>query len=145
MNEGKNQAGGSSGTVTWDPSSTNGGPNQNGNNTREPFIGLTHELAHTHDGLRGPLNQTSIGMIGTTSIPYAEFYAMDWENQVRSENNIALRTHYGDDANGNVIGQNFQKFSLSTVQLQANFSNTGDLKIVPVSSTTTTVIPITKF
>jgi hypothetical protein len=146
ISEGDNESGGESGGVTWNASDNSGGPNQSGNSSRPAYIGLSHELGHAYDGLNGPLNLTSMGIIGTKSIPIAEIYAMDWENKVRSENNLPLRTHYGNDTNGNVIGQMYQRISMpSTVQLQVNFSNPGGIQIVPVTTTSTMVIPIKNY
>ncbi|HEX8576320.1 MAG TPA: hypothetical protein VF677_08510, partial [Flavobacterium sp.] len=110
------------------------------------YIGLAHELGHAHDGLDGPLDQTSMGMIGSESIPIAELYSMGWENKVRYDNNLPLRTHYGNNTNGDIVGPNSLLASmLSSVQLQVNYSNPSGMQIIPVSTTSTTVIPIKNF
>lgn len=150
IGEGSNQSGGASGSVSWDPSNTTGGPNQQGSNNRPSYIGLTHELGHAFDGLDGAVSNVSIGNIGGENVTAAEYEAMHWENRVRGENGISLRTHYGNDGNGNVIGQALnpngtssiytQQLVMPTAHLQAQFSSSG-MQIVPVSGTTTVVIP----
>ena len=133
-------------TVKWSFSDTSGGPNQSGNKSRPAYIGLAHELAHVHDGLDESVDRNEIGVIGTKSIAVAELYAMEWENKVRSENQEPLRTHYGNDSRGNVIGQMSQRISMpSTVELQVDFSNPGGMQIVPVTKTSTVVIPIKNY
>jgi RHS repeat-associated protein len=148
IGEGSNSSGGISGRVSWDPSNTTGGPNEIGSNSRPSYIGLTHELGHAFDGLDGVIDNTLLGALGMGT--FAEYESMHWENRVRGENGLPLRTHYSNDANGNALGQAinsngsstryFQQQTMPTTHLQTNYSSSG-MQIVPVSGTTTTVIP----
>jgi len=81
-------------TVSFAPTSTSGGPNQDGNRQRPAYIGLAHELAHAEDKINGTLVSTVWTRIGTTPIYDAERYAMHVENQIRAENGLPLRTAY---------------------------------------------------
>jgi hypothetical protein len=92
--------------VIWDSSNTNGAPDQNGNTTRDSFIGLGHELAHIQDVWNGTINTCTWQSVtdangNTTNIPNAEIYATHKENQIRAENGIPLRVSYGKDATNN--------------------------------------------
>ncbi|WP_222941011.1 M91 family zinc metallopeptidase [Flavobacterium macrobrachii] len=150
IGEGKNQSGGTAGVVSWNPSNTRGGPNQQGSTSRPAYIGLTHELGHALDGLDGVVNNTSIGNIGGSNVPATEYEAMHWENRVRGENGLSLRTHYGNDASGNAVGQILnsngsssiytQQLVIPTTHLNAQFTPSG-IQVTPISSTTTIVIP----
>ena len=91
--------------ILWNPIGTNGGPYQNGGNTRPSFIGLGHEMAHVQDVWnRTVSNNTWVTVTlpngQTQSIPYAEIYSTHMENQIRSENNVPLRVSYGINAIG---------------------------------------------
>ena len=102
--EGENGASGIAGNVWWNPLNTTGGPNQLGNTFRPAYIGLTHELGHVFDGLDGVVNNMPIGYI-EKNVTASEYQAMHWENRVRGENGLPLRTHYGNDINGRAVGQ----------------------------------------
>ncbi|MBP1223641.1 RHS repeat-associated core domain-containing protein [Flavobacterium sp. 1355] len=148
IGEGSNSSGGISGRVSWDPSNTTGGPNEMGSNSRPSYIGLAHELGHAFDGLDGVIDNTLLGAPGMGT--FAEYESMHWENRIRGENGLSLRTHYSNDANGNALGQAinsngsstryFQQQTMPTTHLQTNYSSSG-MQIVPISGTTTTVIP----
>jgi RHS repeat-associated protein len=91
--------------ILWNPTGTNGGPDQNGGNTRPSFIGLGHEMAHIQDVWRGTINNNLWRTVTlrngqTQNIPNAEIYATHIENQIRSENNVPLRVSYGINAAG---------------------------------------------
>ncbi len=68
----------------------------------EPFISLGHELAHAMDDLRGTLNTDtwiSAGDLYTgysvpKDIPFSEVFATHYENLIRAEHGIPLRTGY---------------------------------------------------
>lgn len=146
IGEGTNASTGVGGGVTWNPSNTTGGYGQAGNSKRPAYIGLAHELGHAHDGLDGLMSNNSIGTIGGKLITARELYAMDWENKIRSENNIPLRLYYGRGDNGSPVGQMYQRVTIpSSVQLQVNYSNPSGIQIVPLNTTSTMVIPIQKF
>jgi hypothetical protein len=92
------------------------------------------------------MHNIPIGTIGGKSIQSSEIYAMDWENKIRGENNQPLRLHYSTGDNGSPVGQMYQRVSMqSSVQLQVNYSNPSGMQIVPVSTSSTLVIPIKKF
>lgn len=105
IQRGSNQADSKNGDyILWNPSGTNGGPDQNGGTNRPAFIGLGHEMAHVKDVWDGTINNNPWLTVtlpnGTTkSIPKAEIYATHIENQIRSENNVPLRVSYGINAN----------------------------------------------
>ncbi|WP_338063562.1 M91 family zinc metallopeptidase [Zunongwangia pacifica] len=88
-------------TISFDTSSKNGGLNQDGNTRRPTFVGLGHELAHGVDDDRGTLNMRVDASFGFRN---AEKFSTHMENQIRAEHGISLRTHYGQDANGNWQG-----------------------------------------
>ena len=72
---------------------------QNGEENYIPFIGLAHELAHALSVIKGTYNEKEwcIGIQdnGTKIIAtYDEIISTHWENKVRAEHNLPLRTHY---------------------------------------------------
>lgn len=73
------------------------------------FVALGHELTHSKDRLDGNLDmniwqEIKNGQSGSSeTIPKCEISAIHTENQIRAENNLPLRTHYGD-LNGNGTG-----------------------------------------
>ena len=138
--------------VSWNPSNENGGTNQLGSSKRPSFIGLAHELGHAHDWLDGSVDQTTIGTIGGKSILGAEYNAMHWENRIRGENGVSLRTRYGTGDNGNIVGQALdgngnslrytQSQTMPTIQWKVQGSSlNGTFKVVPVSGSTTILVP----
>lgn len=84
--------------IKWNPNSTTGGMNSNGNENRPSYIGLGHEMAHIQDAWNGTLDNSTWVTVGGVAIPNSEKYATHIENQLRGENRIPLRTHYGIDA-----------------------------------------------
>lgn len=106
ITNGTNQEGTGSGIgknyVLWDPKMTNNGPNKNGGTNRPAFIGPGHELAHMEDRWKGTMNKGTWFSVttpngGTAKVSNAELYATYRENQLRSECNVPLRTHYLPD------------------------------------------------
>ena len=92
-------------SISFDPSSSTGGPDEKGGNSRPAFVGLAHELAHALDWDDGVVDESpwitfSGGEIATNSEKYATFI----ENQIRAENNLPLREFYGED-NGKSVGR----------------------------------------
>ena len=92
--------------IRWNPTGTNGAPDNAGGNTRPSYIGLAHEMAHVQDNWNGTMNTgtwvtylTPSG--GTGTISNAEIYATHMENRIRSEHTLPLRVSYAMDANGN--------------------------------------------
>jgi RHS repeat-associated protein len=85
--------------VKWNSTSTSGPPDQSGNNTRDPFIALGHELGHIQDIWNGTYNSNN----WRPGIPEGEKYATHIENQIRSEHGIPLRTHYGMYSDGRPV------------------------------------------
>lgn len=99
--------------VRWNSANVNGPPDNdpNNNNQRPSYIGLGHELAHIRDVWNGGADQTpwynyTDANGNNQSIPRAEIYSTHIENQLRSENNLPLRTNYTVDPNGNPTGPN---------------------------------------
>lgn len=89
---------GADGEVSWASTNTSGGPSAGGSTRRPSYIGLAHELAHGLDGANGTIDGGLWFNIttptGTESVYNAEKYATHWENKIRAENGVALRTHY---------------------------------------------------
>ena len=125
ISESKGENGGNQSSVSWNPYNTSGGPDENGNTFREAFIGLAHELGHAHDFLDGFTNQTQMSG-APTGIRNWEYNAMHWENKIRSENNIPLRTGYTKTF-GRAIEKNtrtstvpFLQITIPTIELRQN-------------------------
>jgi len=103
----RNAADGTNGSyITWNPTNTNGAPDNAGSNTRQPFIALGHEMAHVQDVWNGTINRSAWVTYpkpggGTGTIPNSEKYATHMENQIRSEHGVALRVSYAMDPSGN--------------------------------------------
>lgn len=97
--QGRSNAADPNGTfIRWNSNSTTGGMNAKGNENRPSYIGLGHEMAHTQDTWNGTINNSTWVRVGNVVIPNSEKYATHIENQLRAENGIPLRTHYGIDA-----------------------------------------------
>jgi len=94
ISKGNNSATGIS--VAWDPNSTSGGLDESGGTSRPAFIGLAHELAHAWDLLEDGKQDQSEWFIAPNGQvkPKVEQYASHWENLIRAENGLNLRTHY---------------------------------------------------
>lgn len=101
--------GGSGGTIFWNPNNTSGGINTLGNTDRPAFIGLGHELAHARDANQGVLYFNSNYTNPNTGNTYqaqdqglnkSEWRAVYFENIIRGQAGIPLRTNYGLNDNG---------------------------------------------
>ncbi|RKS26180.1 RHS repeat-associated protein [Flavobacterium endophyticum] len=144
ISEGLNASFGLSGKVNWNNSNED-----SAGNSRPSYIGLAHELGHALDGLDGIMNDNSIGVIKGRNIPANEFFAMHWENKVRSENGLNLRENYGMGDNGQPVGQNinqlgqslyfYNELTVPSVNLQTQYSSSG-INLVPVTTGTTTIL-----
>lgn len=153
ISKGNNSARGT--RVSWNPSDKDGGINQDGSTKRPAYVGLAHELGHAHDALDGSVANSPTDvwfrLSNNTPVYNAETYASHWENRIRGENGLSLRTHYGIDSGTNVgsllntngASNHFtQSQVMPSVQLQSQGSSlNGTFKIVPVPGTTTVVIP----
>ena len=84
--------------IKWNPNSTAGGINAIGSENRPSYIGLGHEMAHIQDVWNGTIDNSTWVTAGGVAIPNSEKYATHIENQLRAENGILLRPHYGIDA-----------------------------------------------
>jgi hypothetical protein len=80
--------------ILWNPSKTDGGPDQYGGLSRPSYIGLGHEMAHIQDTWNGTIDNSTWVNIDGKSIPNSEKYATHVENQLRAEHGIPLRSHY---------------------------------------------------
>jgi len=97
---------GSGGTIFWNSSSTNGGFDLSGGTTRPAFIGLGHEMGHGFDANQGLLYFDNDYTNLLTGIQYqstyksllkSEWRAVYYENLIRRQAGIPLRTNYGID------------------------------------------------
>ncbi len=147
IKQGKNGARGYN--ISWDPSNTTGGVNGAGSSNRPSFIGLAHELGHAHDGLDGSIDYSTWFSIGAKNIPKAEQYASHWENRIRGENGLSLRTHYynsGGVKKGSLLGLrkvNFNysnKLSPPTILYNTQISTSNDFNVFMLSNSSTTII-----
>lgn len=136
--------------VSWNPSDRSGGPDQTGSTRRPSFVGLAHELGHAHDALDGVVDRTTwVTTSGGKAIPNAEIYASHWENRIRGENGLSLRTHYGIDKGTNLGGllgpggtsAHFsQGHTMPTIQLQTQGTpGSSNFKVVRVPGSNTTI------
>ncbi len=80
---------GTGATVRWDPNDRSGNWNTDGNNDREPFIGLVHEFGHVMQMLTGTENADP---------SVAERNAIMIENSVREEHGMPLAVPVEDVA-----------------------------------------------
>lgn len=69
---------------------------ESGRTSRPAFIGLAHELAHAWDLLEDDKQDQNEWFTAPSGkeVPKSEQYASHWENLIRAENGISLRTHY---------------------------------------------------
>ncbi len=131
IEEGTENTGGAT-SITWNPKEMRSGPDVNGNTTRPSFIGLAHELGHTHDLLDGKyLDQQMQGAPDGTR--NWEIQAMEWENNVRLENNIPLRASYG-------VGYGKAIFKIVTPTIELRMGSNGIEQHITGQSTS--VLPI---
>ncbi len=73
------------------------------------FISLAHELAHSLDRILGTINLKRWYSVYNdegikTNILKAEIYVTHYENLIRAEQGLSLRTHYSQDENGTPAG-----------------------------------------
>lgn len=93
---------GSGGTIYYNPNTKESGFNTNGNRSRPGFIGLAHELFHARDSNRGQMfiDQNFRSYIGRhEGLEKSEWRAVYFENILRGQLKIPLRTHYGTRMN----------------------------------------------
>ncbi len=111
--------------VYWDPNDENGGPNMEGGNSRPPFIGLAHELAHFQDLWKGTWSDEPWvrGSNGNPNINVGEQYATHVENQIRAEHDVPLRTHYNGDKKTRIVNVNGE--SLYYFEYPSSLLNSG--------------------
>jgi len=94
---------GSGGTIYFNPNSTQSGFNTAGNRNRPSYVGLAHEMFHGRDANQGLLyydhNYTN-AFSGRTynaqhnGVNKSEWRAVYYENLLRSQAGLPLRTHY---------------------------------------------------
>lgn len=134
--QGKNTADPNGTYIKWNPNSTTGGMNQIGTESRPAYIGLGHEMAHIQDIWKGTIDNNTWVTVGGTAIPNAEKYATHIENQLRAENNISLRTHYGIDvSSGKRVGLESTRIINGNLSLFYNQSNGKSPTGIPLLST----------
>ena len=97
-------AGGSGGTIYWSPGSTTSGMSTAGNTDRPTFIGLGHEMVHARDANEGTLYFNHDYTNSITGLKYiaqyeglnkSEWRAVYYENLMRQQAGVPLRTNYG--------------------------------------------------
>ncbi|RFM27669.1 hypothetical protein DXN05_13240 [Deminuibacter soli] len=101
--------GGSGGTIVWNPGITTSGMNTAGSIDRPAYIGLGHEMAHGRDANQGtlyigsdytnPLNGNSY-LAQDQGLNKSEWRAVYYENIIRGQAGIPLRSQYGLQDNG---------------------------------------------
>ena len=101
--------GGSGGTIVWNPGISTSGMNTAGNTNRPAYIGLGHEMAHGRDANQGtlyigsdytnPLNGNSY-LSKDQGLNKSEWRAVYYENIIRQQAGLPLRTQYGLQDNG---------------------------------------------
>lgn len=91
---GKNNADDKGTYILWEPKNTDGGIREGGGTSRPSFVGLGHEMGHIQDIWNKTIDNSTWITIGNKNISNSEKYATHIENQIRSEHNIPLRTHY---------------------------------------------------
>jgi RHS repeat-associated protein len=101
--------GGSGGTIVWNPGISTSGMNTAGNTDRPAYIGLGHEMAHGRDANQGtlyigsdytnPLNGNSY-LSKDQGLNKSEWRAVYYENIIRQQAGLPLRTQYGLQDNG---------------------------------------------
>ncbi len=84
--------------LAWNPKCLEGGIDVNNNIERPSFIGLSHELGHAFDKINNVVSGIWCELLITTNskylVPNSEKVAIAWENAIREEHNIPLRSHY---------------------------------------------------
>ncbi|MEY4149468.1 MAG: hypothetical protein RL555_72 [Bacteroidota bacterium] len=102
-------SGGSGGTIVWNPGISTSGMNTAGSTDRPPYIGLGHEMAHARDANQGtlyigsdytnPLNGNSY-LAQHLGLNKSEWRAVYFENIIRGQAGLQLRSQYGLQDNG---------------------------------------------
>ena len=71
------------------------------------FIALGHELAHSLDRINGTMDLSRWYTIESEGsridVPKAEIFSTHYENRIRAEHNVPLRTHYSFDSYDGII------------------------------------------
>ena len=95
---------GSGGDIYWDSYSTSGGLNEDGDTYSPAYIGLAHELIHARDANKGKLypKDEKYGKYipRYNGILKCEWRAVYYENIIRSQAGLPLRTYYGYSIDG---------------------------------------------
>jgi RHS repeat-associated protein len=101
--------GGSGGTIVWNPNISTSGMNTAGSTDRPAYIGLGHEMAHGRDANQGllyigsdytnPLNGNSY-LAQDQGLNKSEWRAVYFENIIRGQAGLPLRSQYGLQDNG---------------------------------------------
>lgn len=101
--------GGSGGTIVWNPGISTSGMNTAGSIDRPAYIGLGHEMAHARDANQGvlyigsdytnPLNGNSY-LAQDQGLKKSEWRAVYYENIIRGQAGLPLRSQYGLQDNG---------------------------------------------
>ncbi|MCT4613477.1 MAG: M91 family zinc metallopeptidase [Marinifilaceae bacterium] len=84
-------------------------PTEEGLSKSPLHVAVGHEMAHRQDRINGTFSDKPWYKISGFEIPEAEKYATHYENKIRAEQGLPLRTHYSRDntqGNGPVIIQN---------------------------------------
>ncbi|MEQ9264005.1 MAG: RHS repeat-associated core domain-containing protein [Balneolaceae bacterium] len=85
--------------IEWNPSDRSGGLNEKGRTGRPSFIGLAHELGHAATTSSDSRMYSLAGAWYTSPtngkvIKRFEMFGVHWENKIRVEHNLPLRTNY---------------------------------------------------
>jgi RHS repeat-associated protein len=95
---------GSGGTIYFNPNSTTSGFNTAGNINRPSYVGLAHDMFHGRDANQGVLYYGNSYTNPITGMKYqatqqglekSEWRAVYYENVLRGQAGLPLRTHYG--------------------------------------------------
>jgi hypothetical protein len=73
-------------------------PDDRGSYETDPYVQLGHELGHA-DAMDRGAQSTDMGPVKPGTTPPAERNAMRWENAIRAEHGLTLRSHYYPVAN----------------------------------------------
>ena len=89
---------GSGGTINFNPNTTSSGFNTLGNTDRPGYVGLAHEMFHGRDSNQGvlyPSNDYMTYRATVNGLKKSEWRAVYYENILRSQAGLPLRTSYG--------------------------------------------------
>jgi len=96
--KGTGSSDGSGGIISYNPNLTTSGKNTEGKLDRPAFVGLAHELFHGRESDKGQLFRNSDSATYSSKhrdLSKNEWRAVYYENILRGQLNIPLRTHYG--------------------------------------------------